>query len=104
MSIEELTECLPSWVDRDRVMAGSWDESGAWWFEVIEDVPAPFTEWVRVPIGYEPRSDETMVTTMTGGAWVTGRRTTRTIRFTRDGDGWVRSTDGARLGLDGQPR
>jgi hypothetical protein len=95
---------LPSWVDRDRVMTVHCDAVGACWFDVIEPVPPRFTEWVRVPIGYEPRADEQMVTTMMGGAWVIGMRTTGTIRYTRDGDGWVRSTDGARLGPDGQPR
>lgn len=104
MSIDELMGRLPSWVDRDRVMAASWGDAGAWWFDVIEDVPPPFTDCKSVPHGYQPRHDEQVITTLLRGAWVTGRRTTRTIRFTRDGDGWVRSTDGARLGPDGQPR
>jgi hypothetical protein len=104
VSIEELMSQLPSWVDHDRVMAASWGDSGALWFEVIEDVPPPFTGCKRVPHGYQPRHDEQVITTILRGAWVTGRRTTKTVRFTRDGDGWVRSTDGARLGPGGQPR
>jgi len=101
---DELMNRLPAWVDRESVMAASWDDSGMLWFEVIESVPPPSTDYKSAPHGYQPRRDEQVITTLLRGAWVTGLRTTRTIRFTRDGDGWVRSTDGQRLGPDGQPR
>jgi len=59
--------------------------------DVVESVPAPYTDWRRVDQSYVPRHDEQLVTYMTGGAYVSGVPTTKTVTYRLNGDVWSRA-------------